>query len=476
MWAMRGCQGDYTGYPLENHPNPREHDGLTEYIRLQYSIHMNLNPIGCLNLALTGLLALAPLNAAMTPEEMQSLEKDKMEAEKGDRVAQNVLGDCYRTGSGLAKDTVQAVSWYRKSAEQGYAKAQNNLGACYEGGVGVAQDYTQAVLWYRKAAELGFADGQTNLGVCYATGKGVAKDFVQAVSWYRKAAEQGDAQGQFNLGTCYEDGTGIAKDILQAVLWYRKSAEQGFAKAQLNLGYCYQSGDGVTKDLVAAYALWSLAGLTNGDASHNLSILKKMMSRDEVTAGEKRTTELQKEFAAKSATKVQPVDPKTREAELKEFNNLKEKAGKDDHQAKYKLGVCYANGEGVAKDMTQAVVWYSEAALNGVALAQYNLGICYAKGEGVPRDLAQAARWYREAALRGITYAQHNLANLHYRGEGVPKDEVEAYAYWNLAGVTDEDARKNLETLENKMSRDEIASGQKRTKELQKEIEAKLRY
>ena len=126
--------------------------------------------------------------------------------------------------------------------------------------------------------------------------------------------------------------------------------------------------------------------------------------------------------------------------------------------------------------MTQAVVWYSEAALNGVALAQYNLGICYAKGEGVPRDLAQAARWYREAALRGITYAQHNLANLHYRGEGVPKDEVEAYAYWNLAGVTDEDARKNLETLENKMSRDEIASGQKRTKELQKEIEAKLRY
>jgi TPR repeat protein len=437
---------------------------------------MNTNVFGYLVFVLTGLLALAPLNAAMTPEEMQSLEKDKMEAEKGDRVAQNVLGDCYRTGSGLAKDTVEAVSWYRKSAEQGYAKAQNNLGACYEGGVGVAQDYTQAVLWYRKAAELGFADGQTNLGVCYATGKGVAKDFVQAVSWYRKAAEQGDAQGQFNLGTCYEDGTGIAKDILQAVLWYRKSAEQGFAKAQLNLGYCYQSGDGVTKDLVAAYALWSLAGLTNGDASHNLSILKKMMSRDEVTAGEKRTTELQKEFAAKSATKVQPVDPKTREAELKEFNNLKEKAGKDDHQAKYKLGVCYANGEGVAKDMTQAVVWYSEAALNGVALAQYNLGICYAKGEGVPRDLAQAARWYREAALRGITYAQHNLANLHYRGEGVPKDEVEAYAYWNLAGVTDEDARKNLETLENKMSRDEIASGQKRTKELQKEIEAKLRY
>jgi TPR repeat protein len=426
------------------------------------------------------LIVLMALNqkahAVMSPEELKVLEDDKVQAEKGDRVAQNVLGDCYRTGTGLAKDTVQAVSWYRKSAEQGYAKAQNNLGACYEGGVGVAQDYAQAVYWYRKAADLGFADGQTNLGVCYATGKGVEKDFTQAVYWYRKAAEQGDAQGQFNLGTCYEDGTGLAKDLTQAVSWYRKSAEQGFAKAQLNLGYCYQSGDGVTKDLVAAYALWSLAGLTNGDASHNLSILKKMMSRDEITAGEKRTIELQKEFTARRASKVQPVAPKTSEAEAKEFNNLKEKAAKDDHEAQYKLGVCYANGEGVAKDMAQAVAWYSEAALNGVALAQYNLGICYAKGEGLPRDLAQAARWYREAAIRGVTYAQYNLANLYYKGEGVPKDDVEAYAYWNLAGITDEDARNNLATLENKMSRDEIASGQKRTKELQKEIAAKLRY
>ena len=471
MWAMRGCQGDYTGYPLENHPNPREHDGLTEYIRLQYSIHMNLNPIGCLNLALAGLLALAPLNAAMTPEEMQALEKDKTQAEKGDRVAQNVLGDCYRTGSGLAKDTVQAVSWYRKSAEQGYAKAQNNLGACYEGGVGVAQDYTQAVLWYRKAAELGFADGQTNLGVCYATGKGVAKDFVQAVSWYRKAAEQGDAQGQFNLGTCYEDGTGVAKDTTEAVSWYRKSAEQGFAKAQVNLGYCYQSGDGVKKDMVAAYAYWKLAETTNDDARHNLPILKKMMSTDEVTSGERRALEIQNKMDS-----IKTKNTKSPAASVATFEEFRLKAEKNDSEAQYKLGVCYANGQGVAKDMAQAVTWYRKAAEQGFALAQYNLGFCYSHGEGVGKDQVQAARWYRKAAALGLTNAQYNLGNLYYRGEGVAKDEVEAYAYWNLAGITDEDARKNLAILENKMTRDEVASGQKRTKELQKEIAANLRY
>lgn len=423
------------------------------------------------------MLALSPTaHGALTPAEVKVFEEDKAQAEKGDRVAQNVLGDCCRTGTGLAKDTVQAVSWYRKSAEQGYAKAQNNLGACYESGVGVEQDFVQAVFWYRKAAELGFADGQTNLGVCYATGKGVAKDFVQAVSWYRKAAEQGDAQGQFNLGTCYEDGTGLAKDIAQAVSWYRKSAEQGFAKAQLNLGYCYQSGDGVAKDMVAAYALWTLAGLTNGDASHNLSILKKMMSRDEIAAGDKRSTELQREIELKKAAKVPQAHTEPKDAEVKAFNDFKAKAEKSDREAQYKLGVCYAHGEGVAKDLMQAVLWYRKAADQGLALAQYNLGLCYARGEGVTMDLVQAAMWYSKAAGQGVAYAQYNLANLYHKGEGVAKDEIEAYAYWNLAGITDEDARKNLAILENKMTREEVASGQKRTKELQKEITANLDF
>ena len=426
---------------------------------------------------LFGLLALSPTaHGALTPADVKVFEEDKAQAEKGDRVAQNILGDCYRSGTGLAKDTAQAVSWYRKSAEQGYAKAQNNLGACYEGGLGVAQDYAQAVFWYRKAAELGFADGQTNLGVCYATGKGVAKDFVQAVSWYRKAAEQGDAQGQFNLGTCYEDGTGFAKDIVQAVSWYRKSAEQGFAKAQINLGHCYQSGEGVAKDAIVAYAYWNLAGTTNEDARYNLSILKKMIPSDGIAAGEKLTIELQREIDAKKAAKKSSPPAVMTDEQAKAFEAFKAKAEKSDRVAQYKLGVCYAHGEGVAKDLMQAVLWYRKAAEQGLALAQYNLGVCYARGEGVTIDLVQAAMWYRKAAGQGLADAQHNLANLYYKGEGVAKDEIEAYAYWNLAGITDEDARKNLASLENKMSRDEVASGQKRTKELQKEIRAKLDF
>ena len=108
-------------------------------------------------------------------------------------------------------------------AEQGNASAQFNLGLMYENGSGVKKDAVQAVAWYRKAAEQGYARAQSNLGVMYENGSGVKKDAVQAVAWYRKAAEQGYASAQSNLGWMYENGIGVKKDLQKALLWYKKS-------------------------------------------------------------------------------------------------------------------------------------------------------------------------------------------------------------------------------------------------------------
>ena len=63
------------------------------------------------------------------------------------------------------------------------------------------------------------------------------------------------------------------------------------------------------------------------------------------------------------------------------------KAAEQNHaEAQYNLGVCYDEGEGVAKDQVEAVKWYRKAAEQNFAAAQYNLGVCYAKGEGVAKD------------------------------------------------------------------------------------------
>jgi TPR repeat protein len=42
----------------------------------------------------------------------------------------------------------------------------------------------------------------------------------------------------------------------------------------------------------------------------------------------------------------------------------------------------------------EAVKWFRKAADQGLAPAQYNLGVCYANGEGVPKDVVMAYMWF----------------------------------------------------------------------------------
>ncbi|MCK5805669.1 MAG: sel1 repeat family protein, partial [Lentisphaeria bacterium] len=127
-------------------------------------------------------------------------------AEAGVVLHQYFLGVCYALGTGVPKDGVEAVKWYRKAAEQNYASAQYNLGLCYHKGIVVPKDEAEAVKWYRKAAEQDYAPAQYNLSLCYHKGIVVPKDEDQVVKWSRKAAEQGDACGQMLLGGCYASG------------------------------------------------------------------------------------------------------------------------------------------------------------------------------------------------------------------------------------------------------------------------------
>ena len=225
----------------------------------------------------------------------ESFKSIKAKAENGDAEAQNDLGFCYATGSGITKDatvavkwyqkaaeqrfrnaecnlgamyangdgvekdSVQAVIWFRKAAEQGFSPAQYNLGLKYETGDGVRQDYAEAVKWYRKAADHGLAAAQSNLGALYADGNGISQDYAEAIKWYQRAAEGGDSAGQFNLGTIYSAGHGVVEDASMAVKWWRRSAQQGEANAQYNLGANYANGNGVLENYIEAYKWISLA-------------------------------------------------------------------------------------------------------------------------------------------------------------------------------------------------------------------------
>ena len=159
---------------------------------------------------------------------------------------------------------------------------------------------------------------------------------------------------------------------------------------------------------------------------------------------------------------------------MPDIDATRKKAEEGDALSQHNLGVAYFNGEGVPQDYSLAFSWHSKAAEQGHAQAISDLGLYYASGLGVAKDSVRAISYYQTAVGLGVTWAINNLGALYEYGDGVAKDEVEAYAYYNIAGITLEAARKNRSNLEKKISRDEIAAGQRRTKELQKEIDAKI--
>ena len=159
---------------------------------------------------------------------------------------------------------------------------------------------------------------------------------------------------------------------------------------------------------------------------------------------------------------------------VQDIGELRQAAERGDAGAQNKLGIMYADGEGVAEDVQEAVKWWRKAAEQGDAQAQYTLGGMYAKGERVPQDDREAVKWYRQAAEQGNIVAQSILVRMYREGERVPQDYVKAHAWANLlasqnpgigaAAVRDEIAAK--------MTPAQIAKAQQLAADLWDRIEA----
>jgi TPR repeat protein len=65
------------------------------------------------------------------------------------------------------------------------------------------------------------------------------------------------------------------------------------------------------------------------------------------------------------------------------------------------------------KDEVKEVKWYRKAAEQNYAPAQYNMGVCYANGQGVAKDEAAAVKCWRMAAEQNVAPAQFRLGLLY---------------------------------------------------------------
>jgi uncharacterized protein len=117
-------------------------------------------------------------------------------------------------------------------------------------------------------------------------------------------------------------------------------------------------------------------------------------------------------------------------------------------------------------DYVRAARELSPLAQSGNARALGLLGFLYEHGFGEPQDYDAAADFYARGAVQGDPFAQAMLGLMYDKGHGVPLDFVLAYKWLNLAaartqGHEQENFARFRDAVASKMSKDEIAEGQR---------------
>jgi len=160
-------------------------------------------------------------------------------------------------------------------------------------------------------------------------------------------------------------------------------------------------------------------------------------------------------------------------------------------EAQDRVGLLYANGQGVTQDEAKAVELYRKAADQGDADAELSLSAYYLRGYGplprnvqlaltwlqksadqdsaeaafrlgslylsppyeISRNAETAAEWYRKAADQGYQVAEIELGQLYSQGLGVKQDKEQAL-YWlreasDQGGLPGQRAEQLISTLQN---------------------------
>lgn len=339
-------------------------------------------------------------------------------------------------------------------------------------------------------AEQGDPDAQFKLGQIYQQGSmNVKKNPVEAVKWFRKSSEQDNVRALCQLGYSYVLGSGVKKDMSEALNCFHKAAVRGSSGAYEFFANCYTVDNGIyldsglSKNDVEAYAYYILAGRSD-------KILSNKLTPAQIEAGKTRSEELRKKFTeeylqqlkqkalqgdiksqlilgSKYSIGVQGIPKDTNEA-IKWYNMA---VAKGSNEALMSLGRCYLD----LQNPTEAIKWYTMAADKGNNQALISVAQCYSK----LNNIKEAIKWYNKALAMGNNNAKNSigecyqtLGSRYISGRGVEKDLNEAYAYYKLAAVNNNYFAKHyIERVEKNMTPEEIEAGEKRSKEIQSEME-----
>jgi len=249
-----------------------------------------------------------------------------------------------------------------------------------------------------------------------------------AVKLIREASEKDYIPAMLSYADMLFYGkNGVKKDMPTAYALFSKAAEQGDAKAWYLKGACLENATGTTQNLTEAYNCYlksKAAGFTDA---------QKAVSRTEHIA----------------------------KYWIPAYSGEKD--------AQYQLGLCYASGNGIRRNLKIAREWFKKSADAGNPVAQVMLcswlvegrggvqnvalgldycekaakqnypeaftllGKYYFEGKVISRNYAKAIENFTHAAKNGSASAAFNLGFCFRDGYGTTKDPKKAFDYFKLA-------------------------------------------
>lgn len=392
-------------------------------------------------------------------------------ANAGDVDAQETLGLMYFHGKGVPQSYEKAEPWLDKASIERRVDAMMAYAEMFEKGLGVRQEEWAAKFWYGEAAKKGNAEAKawvevydtnnpsTSITVRAKTSYGPPpkitvgphyktreltqreKDFETighdvGVEFYNEGkyatarhtwepyAEAGLAKYQLKLGLTYLK----EKNYGPALTWFKRAAavpeaglnEFDVAEAQGKVGAMYVEGLGVDVDLSHAAGWLTLATdrlVPDGYASRLLGLMYK--DGEGVPQNNLKAMNLLKNVRNRPDIWYELVILYDEGYNGFTWHDDATKYAKKTANAGYApgefiLGLRYAQGEHVERNIPLAISWFKKAALQGHVGAQTNLGIIYANGEGVTQDTEEAVIWFNKAAVQGSADAKKALKQLGY--------------------------------------------------------------
>ena len=232
----------------------------------------------------------------------------------------------------------------------------------------------------QKDVEGGNDNAQNKLAILYRDGKNIEIDYDKALHLFKLSAEQGNREAQRNLGDMISKGLGTIQNQSEALKWFLKAAENGDQQGMEKVANMYKDGIGIVADQQKA-SLWFRELAERGNSRAQFALAKILLD-----------------------------DERGREEALNWFIKSSDLGNK---MASHNIGMMYKDGNGVDKDIREAVKWFVKAAQQDNVESQTILWQIHNSSEfdeDLNEELKDVIKHWSSSAEKGNAFAQRNFA------------------------------------------------------------------